>query len=287
VTRARGPLGPLGDLGPADILDAIAAVREGLVVDLAIPLDAEVLPPADARFAEPLERRDVVSPASFSALTASGARGFHLDAFGGSIHQGTHLDALAHLVVEGRIFGDRHETDLRTDRGWSDGGVETVPPIVARGLLLDFATNGPLEGSAEIGRSDVSAALARSPTPMRRGDAILVRTGKMRELATNRVGFRERGPGIGLDAARLLADRGMSVFGSDTADTEPAPIVDWERTVHAELLVRRGIHLLEWLDLDPLASALAARGRTDFLLVALPLPIRGATGSWLRPIAIL
>jgi hypothetical protein len=53
------------------------------------------------------------------------------------------------------------------------------------------------------------------------------------------------------------------------------------------LLGRRVILLLEGLDRAPLASALAARGRTDFLLVALPLPIRGATGSWLRPIAIL
>lgn len=287
MTGTSGLLGPLGDLGPADVLEAIRTVRDGLVVDLSIPLDPAVLPPADARFADPLARRDAVIPSAFSALTGSGTSGFHLDAFGGSIHQGTHLDALAHLVVEGRIFGDRHETDLRTERGWTDGGVDTVPPIVARGLLLDFAANGPLEGSTEISGSQVAAALDRSPTAMRRGDAILVRTGKMRELATNRAGFRDRGPGIGLEAARLLADRGMSVFGSDTADTEPAPIGDWERTVHGELLVRRGIHLLEWLDLDPLATELRARTRAEFLLVALPLRIRGATGSWLRPIAIV
>ncbi|HEU4571694.1 MAG TPA: cyclase family protein [Candidatus Limnocylindrales bacterium] len=287
MTQPRPSLGPLGELGPADVLAAIRTVRDGLVVDLSIPLDPAVLPPADPRFTTPLERRDVVTPSAFSALAGSGSRGFHLDAFGGGLHQGTHLDAFAHLVVDGRIFGERPEADLRTERGWTEGGVETVPPIVARGLLLDFAADGPLEGATEIGAADVTAALERSPARMRPGDAILVRTGKMRELAANRAGFRDRGPGIGLEAARLLADRGMAVFGSDTADTEPVPIVDWERTVHAELLVRRGVHLLEWLDLDPLAAALDARGRADFLLVALALPIRGATGSWLRPIAIL
>jgi kynurenine formamidase len=52
--------------------------------------------------------------------------------------------------------------------------------------------------------------------------------------------------------------------------------------VHVELLVERGIHLLEWLHLNELAQA----GRGDFLLVASPLKIRGGTGSWLRPVAI-
>jgi len=79
----------------------------------------------------------------------------------------------------------------------------------------------------------------------------------------------------------------MVVFGSDTGGTEPQPVRDWSRTVHVELLTRRGIHLVEWMDLDPLATALAAHRRTDFLFVVTPLRITGATGSWVRPIAII
>jgi len=280
-------LGPLGRLGPADVLGAVGVVRDGVVVDLSVPLDPDLLPPGDPRFNQPLERRDLMTPDEFRALADSGNQGFHIDTFGGSIHQGTHLDGLAHLVEGGAIFGDRLEREKRTDHGWTEGGVETVPPIVTRGILLDLAVNGPLPGSSEISREEIEAALERSPASLRPGDAVLVRTGKIRDLDTNRDGFLDRQPGIGLDAAIALAERGMSVYGSDTGGTEPQPVVDWERTVHAELLVHRGIHLLEWLDLDRLAGELARRERGDFLLVALPLRIRGATGSWVRPIAIL
>jgi hypothetical protein len=62
VTQPRPSLGPLGELGPADVLAAIRTVRDGLVVDLSIPLDPAVLPPADPRFTTPLERRDAVDP---------------------------------------------------------------------------------------------------------------------------------------------------------------------------------------------------------------------------------
>ncbi|HET8785429.1 MAG TPA: hypothetical protein VFM38_07325, partial [Candidatus Limnocylindrales bacterium] len=109
----------------------------------------------------------------------------------------------------------------------------------------------------------------------------------IRQLATERDRFLDVQPGIGLEGARFLAERGMILYGSDTGGTEPQPVADWTRTVHAELLVRRGIHLLEWLDLDPLATRLAERDRAEFLLVVLPLPLVGATGSWVRPIAVL
>jgi kynurenine formamidase len=280
-------LGPLGSLGPEAVLRAVGIVRDGLVVDLSVPLDAGLLPLGDPRFNEPFARRDLLTPDAYRALVDSGPRGFHLDAFGGSIHQGTHLDGLAHLVEHGAIFGGRRETDVRTPAGWSDGGVETVPPIVTRGILLDLAVDRPLPDSTEISGDAIEAALEGSGTTLGHGDAVLVRTGKIRELATNRERFLDRQPGIGLEAAVLLAERGISLYGSDTGGTEPQPIGDWERTVHAELLVHRGIHLLEWLDLDGLATQLGRRDRSDFLLVVLPLRIPGATGSWVRPIAVL
>ncbi len=284
----NAPLGALARVGPEDVLAAVRLVRDGVVVDLSVPLDPARLPPGDPAFNRPLERLDVMTPDEWRTRVGSGPRGFHLDAFGGSIHQGTHLDGLAHLVEEGRVFGGLAEGEARTDRGWTSAGIETVPPVLLRGILLDVAAvRGALTGSTEIRPADIAEAAAASGVGLEPKDAVLVRTGKIRQLETDPGSFLDAQPGIGLEAALFLAERGMALYGSDTGGTEPQPIADWERTVHAELLVRRGIHLLEWLDLDLLAARLAERRRTEFLLVVLPLPIAGATGSWVRPIAVL
>lgn len=283
-------LGALAGLTPEAVRAATALVTEGIVVDLSVPLDGDLLPRGDPAFQQPIARVDVMTPEQWSEQVDSGYDAFHLDAMGGSIHQGTHIDGLVHVVHDGRVFDDREATAVRTERGWTFGGIETVPPIVTRGVLIDLVTargGAPLTGSDEITVADVDAALATSGAVVRSGDAVLLRTGKIRELWSARETFLDAQPGIGVAAAVHLAEAGMAVLGSDTGGTEPQPVGDWSRTVHVELLTRRGIHLVEWMDLDELASALREHGRTDFLFVVAPLRISGATGSWVRPIAII
>jgi len=280
----------LGTLGPADVLHAIGLVREGVVIDLSLPLDPDVLPRGDPAFSRPLERSDVMTPAEFQRRARSGSDGFHLDAFGGSIHQGTHLDGLSHVVHEGLVFGGYAEELARTASGWQHVGIETAPPILVRGVLIDVVgvrAGRPVGGSEAVTVALLDESVAATGAHVGAGAAVLIRTGKMRALPETRDTFLNAQPGIAVDAAVRLADAGMVLLGSDTGGTDPQPVTDWSRTVHVELLTRRGIHLLEWLVLDPLAEALAARGRTDFLLVVLPLRIRGATGSWVRPVAVL
>ena len=96
-----------------------------------------------------------------------------------------------------------------------------------------------------------------------------------------------RGAGPDLSAAQLLADRGVLAAGSDTETFEVQPAPDRgtpanPQPVHTLLLIERGIYILESLDLERLARA----GVREFLFVALPLSIRGATGSMLDPVAI-
>jgi kynurenine formamidase len=284
------PFGALANLTPDDVRAATGLVSHGIVIDLSVPLDTDLLPRGDPAFHEPVARSDVMTPERWSLLVVSGDDAFHLDAIAGSIHQGTHIDGLVHVVNDGRVFGGREATAVLTRRGWTFAGIETVPPIVTRGVLVDVLAardDRPLLGSYEVTIADIEAALAASGATLRPGDAVLLRTGKIRELTTASETFLDAQPGIGVDAAIHHADAGMAVFGSDTGGTEPQPVRDWSSTVHVELLTRRGIHLVEWLDLDPLATALAEHERTDFLFVALPLRITGATGSWVRPIAII
>jgi kynurenine formamidase len=71
----------------------------------------------------------------------------------------------------------------------------------------------------------------------------------------------------------------MGLLGTDTSGTEPVSFLDPAHTVHRLLLVERGMHLIEILNLDEPADA-----KVDpFLFVCLPLKVRGATGWWVRP----
>ena len=283
-------LGALASLTPEAVRRAAALVTHGIVIDLSVPLDADVLPGGDPAFHQPFARLDVMTPERWSERVDSGGDAFHLDAIAGSIHQGTHIDGLVHVVKDGKVYDGQDAAAVRSDRGWTFAGIETVPPIVTRGVLVDLvASRGgrALTGSEEITVADVDGALGASGATVRSGDAVLIRTGKIRELSTARETFLDAQPGIGVDAAIHLAEAGMAVLGSDTGGTEPQPVRDWSRTVHVELLTRRGIHLVEWMDLDALSSTLAEHERTEFLFIAVPLRITGATGSWVRPIALI
>jgi kynurenine formamidase len=272
-------------LTPERVAAAARLVRDGIVHDLALTLDPSRLPPTDGRSALPITRIDLMTPDEWRVAFGGGETGFHLDAMSGSIHHGTHVDGLVHVVHQGVVFGGWPEREARNAAGWLHHGAETIPPIVGRGVLIDLvAVRGGrgLEESHEITPGELDAACRETNVAVRPGDIVLVRTGKLASISSDREHFLARQPGIGVDAAIWLAERGMAAFGSDTAGTEPQPVTDWTRTVHVELLIRRGIHLFEWLELDDLAAS----GRREFLFVAGSLKVRGASGAWVRPVAI-
>jgi kynurenine formamidase len=130
----------------------------------------------------------------------------------------------------------------------------------------------------------LEATLATQGTELRRGDSVLVRTGwYAAHYKTDERAYFASQPGVGPDAALWLYDHGMALLGTDTSGTEVIPMPNLERTTHGLLLVERGVHLIEIMDLE----AIAADRVYEFLFVCLPLRIKGATGSWVRPIAIV
>jgi hypothetical protein len=108
------------------------------------------------------------------------------------------------------------------------------------------------------------------------------RTGKITQWSQPSA-FGADAPGVGRDAAKWLNSRGMVVLGTDTPSTEPSPFADPADTLHKAMPVEAGVHLIENLWLEELS----ADGVTEALFVALPVKLTGATGSWLRPVAIV
>jgi kynurenine formamidase len=210
---------------------------------------------------------------------------FSMDVISGSPHLGTHIDAPIHIQAEGRVFGGYRAVELFGDFGWSANGIDEVSPIFVRGILLDVARAVGVEQLAdgfEITPKHLDQCLASQGVLLEPGTAVLVRTGKIAEWARGDNHYFTAQPGVGVDAALWLYEKGMAILGTDTSATEPIPLQNPARTVHRAMLVERGLLLLEILDLEELAAA-----RTyEFLFVCLPLKIVGATGSWVRPIAV-
>ena len=202
-------------------------------------------------------------------------------------HTGTHLDALAHFARDGIMCGGLQAAEVQSGgRGMTEHGIERVPPIVRRGVLLDVAG---AEGVDILPNdfaitADVAQAVAREQgVEVRKDDAFLVRTGLMQRWNDPAFLDLENGqPGITADCAEWLAETGVYLGGSDTMTFEFIPAGDDRLPVHGIFLVDHGIHILENADLESLAAA----GVHEFLFVMSPLKIVGATASPVRPIAI-
>lgn len=202
-------------------------------------------------------------------------------------HMGTHIDALNHFGLDGRIWNGFRADEHLGDRGWTVAGVEKIPPIVARGVLIDVAGAKGVEMLADgyrVTPEDLVAALDKQRVSLREGDVVLIRTGRMK-LYEDAAAFMNNPPGVGLAAARFLVEEsGAMVVGADNLSFEsfPSEAEDNYIPVHTWLLAEQGTPIIELAFLDELA----ADGVYEFAFIGGPLKFRGADAAPLRPIAI-
>lgn len=253
------------------------------VYDLAQPLAASTpTSPNHPGFRMALTRRhgDMVRADGSSAAS-------ELIVTGG--HVGTHVDALAHVSYRGLLHGGIAADEAQRGGRFARLGIDEMAPVVCRGVLLDVpAVHGSdvLPAAYPINADDLQAAADRG-VELRCGDAALIRTGWARHFgnATAYLGHESGVPGPTEQAARWLVERGVRVTGADTIAYEhiPAGAGHSLLPVHRLLLVEHGIHIVEVMNLEQIAAA----GVCEFLFILAPLKIVGATGSPVRPLAVV
>jgi kynurenine formamidase len=219
---------------------------------------------------------DYVGPAGNSSAADALALGSHV---------GTHIDALCHFSCGGKLHGGGEAAAVQSySEGLAEHAVETVAPILRRGVLYDIARQcgqETLPDDFEITPAHLDEAARITGVAPGPGDVVLLRTGWAKFWSdAARFVSETRGPGPARPAAAWLSARGIFAAGSDTVAFERSP--DPAMPVHVHLLVEKGIHIIECLNLEEPAAA----GVHEFLFVALPLKLRGATGSPIRPVAI-
>ena len=223
-------------------------------------------------------------------LVTEGGVSSSADALALGSHVGTHIDALCHFSCAGKMYGGIDVKPIQSDTtGIQRYSVDTIAPILRRGVLLDVATHLNLEAlqaDFAITPDHMSSAAKAQNVSLAKGDVVLLRTGWGRfwsnasRYITGGKGTVATGPGPELEGARWLSSHGIFAAGSDTVAFERVPAV--EMPVHVHLLVESGIHILEALNLEEISR----RKVYEFAFVAAPLKIRGATGSPIRPLAL-
>lgn len=205
-------------------------------------------------------------------------------------HVGTHIDALAHVSQDGKLFGGADAGQSCLGGKYVEHGVHTIEPMVRRGVLLDAADYlgaDVLEGGYEITVADLLGCLAAQQVELREGDVVLIRSGWGRRFDEGAayVGKDSGVPGISEDGAEWLAAQGIHAAGADSIAFERLAPGGGHAALpaHRVFLVENGIYIIEALDLEELAQ----RRIHEFTFVLVPLNIYGATGSPVRPLALV
>lgn len=209
------------------------------------------------------------------------------------LQSGTQWDALSHIAYDGELYNGYPTDDVSTRFGARSLSVDAMTDRIAgRGVLLDIARlKGVswLEGGTAITPADLEEAERVQGVAVGEADFLLVRTGwRQRLLAQGRDGWMASEPGLDLDCARWLKDRGVAAVGCDNWGIEvmPGQTAGALMPLHCVLIRDMGMPLAEILDLDALAGDCAADGHWSFLFVAPPLRISNAVGSPTTPVAI-
>jgi kynurenine formamidase len=287
--RFMSPFGPDDQIGAANYLTAevtLAAsklISEGKVYSLGMEISRDT--PA---FAPRGVAVTVFSPGQSGNKTLGSNSGtYNDDMFTGWLGVGTQIDGLGHLGDHHTYYNNNHAEDMVAATGLTKLGIENVPPMATRGVLLDVAAikgTGRLEGGYVITLDDVLAAQKAAGTEIRKGDVVLVHTGWLDLVGQDNALYGSTEPGIGLEAAEWLAKKGVVAVGADTWGLEAVPHEDSTAffPVHVKLLAENGVYILENIVTRDLAEDRAY----EFLFVLGQAKLKGAVQMIINPVAI-
>jgi kynurenine formamidase len=285
-------LGALNEITPAKTAGAAQLVRRGITYDLGRTLHADV-----PRFEGRYWQQSLVSAAHLINRRKPGGQhggwganqiNWITELVTGTLQIGTHLDGLNHLQIGDRFYDGWRAEEIVEDWGTSKLGIETVPPIVTRGVLADIAHYRGverLEAGEVITVADLEGALHAQDVTIEPGDVLLLHTGWGALWDEYPAQYTAGEPGIGMAVAEWLIEHRIAMTGADTWSYGAVPGEDPERpfVVPQTLNVKHGVFIMENLATE----ALAADRVYAFMFVLTHHKTRGSTASGIAPAAIV
>jgi kynurenine formamidase len=301
-------VGALNEMTDASRLAALRLVRQGKAYDLGLPYDRNSYKWPGHSPGEVMSFRSPAGVKSQKDLPFTtpeggnqGGTAWHSNAIFMNDNVATQIDGLGHIThgQDNHFYNGFKSEEAGGDFGLRKADVTTIPPIVARGVLVDVAGYkkvDALPAHYEITVADLEGALQAQSIDIAPGDIVLVRTGTARywgENGSNHTKISEHdSAGLGLKAAKWLVEqKGAMVLGTDTSGLEYVPpnpedsqaVGGSFNPVHVYLLVDQGVHIMEFNNLEQLAADRAY----EFAYILSTNAIRGTVaGTALRPIAL-
>jgi len=294
-------IGTLNYITPGKVVEASRLVRQGKTLSLALPFDSSG--PQTGRFGRVNPIHQMVATGTDHVAGnqrvldfAEGPYGFGFadDTITMYLQTGTQWDGLSHIFRDGKMWNGR-DARLVTSAGAARNGIEKFKDkVVTRGVLLDIARSRGveyLEPGQAIYVEDLDAAAAQAGVAIGEGDIVLIRTGEMgRRLRERNWGPFSAGdaPGISFTTAPWIAEKRLAGIATDTwgVEVRPNELEGAFQPLHLVIVVNMGLLVGEIFYLEELAQDCAQDGVYEFLFIAPPLPITGAVGSPINPLAI-
>jgi len=282
-----GPEDQIGNLNyvtPAKTLAASKLVTKGKVYRLGIETnkDTPAYPPRTFNIT-------VVQPNQLAGASLGPTKTtYNDDIIAGWVGIGSQLDGLGHIGIDNLYFNCNRATDFAMTDGLKKLGIEKVPAVATRGVLLDmtgyFNTDIVKEGTA-FNRTEIEGAMKRQGiAAIEQGDVVLFYTGWLKLLGKDNKRFGSVAPGVGREGAKYLASLGVAMVGADTWCFD---VIPFEKDagifeVHQILIPLNGIHILENMNTEEMVRDQA----WEFLFTLGPARITGGVQAIVNPIAI-
>jgi len=282
-----GPDDQLGNvryITQAKTLAASKLVTNGKAYRLGIETNKDTPAYGTRKFAITVLQPDQAGGASLGPSKTT----YNDDIINGWVGVGSQLDGLGHAGIDHVYFNCSKASDFTRADGLTKFGIENIPAIATRGILVDMAayfnTDMVKEGVA-INRTEIEGAMRRQGIKsIEKGDVVLFYTGWQKLIGKDNKRFISSGPGLGRDGARYLASLDVAMIGMDTSNFEVIPFETGAGIyeVHQILLAMNGIHILENMNTEEMAKDKA----WEFLFTLGAARITGGVQAIINPVAI-
>jgi len=283
--------GPTDEIGaanyitPARVVEAAKLVKTGKTYSLGIPVDKNTpaYPPRTCTVY-------IVQPGQAGSSDGLGPTKttYNDDILNCWVGIGSQLDGLGHIGVGDTYFNGIKWADMTADMtGLKKLGVEKIPPLVARGVMLDMAAHMKVdivpEGTA-FNKAEIDACAKAQNVEIKEGDIVLFNTGWIGLIGKDNARYSKAEPGLGKEGAQYLVSKGVVAVGADNWGLEVIPFEKGAGVfeIHQILLPRSGTYILENMDTRELAKDKAY----EFLFVLGHSKYVGAVQGMINPIAI-